>query len=58
MVSVEGQDYQARNWYDGNHVGNAKEDAAEIALLRLGNNAPTSPGKSGGNGGFGAVGSR
>lgn len=61
LVTVEGESYQARNWYDGSHVSNAKEDAAEIALKRLGVSSPSSSqqtGSSSRGGGYGAVGSR
>lgn len=58
-MTVEGQSVQARNWYDGSHVSNAKEDAAEMALRRLGVSAApaqqTQQGFSRG-GGYGAVG--
>ncbi|KAF2836052.1 hypothetical protein M501DRAFT_1019265 [Patellaria atrata CBS 101060] len=43
-VCVEGQGYiAARYWYDGEHVHQAKEDAAELALQRLSqaNQTPT-----------------
>ncbi|KAJ5222556.1 uncharacterized protein N7469_008796 [Penicillium citrinum] len=31
-VTVQGQNYAARYWYDGQYINNAKEDAAEVAL--------------------------
>lgn len=34
-VTVDGQSIQARYWYDGQYVHNAKEDAAEVALQQL-----------------------
>ncbi|EME44070.1 hypothetical protein DOTSEDRAFT_71766 [Dothistroma septosporum NZE10] len=36
MVTVHGQNIQARFWYDGQYVNNAREDAAERALQLLG----------------------
>ncbi|KAF2718626.1 hypothetical protein K431DRAFT_212180, partial [Polychaeton citri CBS 116435] len=35
-VTVQGQTCQARFWYDGAFVNNAKEDASERALQMLG----------------------
>ena len=35
-VNVGGRVIQARYWYDGQYVNNAKEDAAETALQMLG----------------------
>ncbi|KAF2155028.1 hypothetical protein K461DRAFT_276213 [Myriangium duriaei CBS 260.36] len=35
-VEVNGKAYQARYWYDGTYSNNAKEDAAEVALIRMG----------------------
>ncbi|PKS11523.1 hypothetical protein jhhlp_003288 [Lomentospora prolificans] len=32
-VTIKGQVFRARFWYDGNNLNNAKEDAAELALL-------------------------
>lgn len=43
---------QARYWYDGQYVNNAKEDAAEVALQQLMVNRPNGSGGSRG----GAVG--
>lgn len=37
MVEVGEQKYQARYWYDGKNLNNAKEDAAEVMLLHLNN---------------------
>ena len=34
-VEVQGMTFQARFWYDGQFVHNAKEDAAQSALDRL-----------------------
>jgi hypothetical protein len=34
-VTVQGQNIAARYWYDGQYINNAKEDAAEVALMRL-----------------------
>ena len=51
-MTINGQQIPARNWYSGEHVNNAKEDAAELALRRLGvSNVPggTSTTQSGGN---------
>ncbi|PVH98013.1 hypothetical protein DM02DRAFT_475026, partial [Periconia macrospinosa] len=31
-LSVAGETFAARYWYDGQYVQNAKEDAAELAL--------------------------
>lgn len=41
-VTVQGQNIAARYWYDGQYINNAKEDAAEVALMRL-NQQTTSP---------------
>ncbi|GAB7339830.1 hypothetical protein MBLNU457_6370t2 [Dothideomycetes sp. NU457] len=35
-VSINGQGYSARYWYAGDHANNAREDAAEVALQRMG----------------------
>jgi len=35
-VTINGQGYQARYWYAGDHANNAREDAAEVALQRMG----------------------
>ena len=43
VVQVAGQNIQARYWYDGQYVNNAKEDAAERALQNLGQ-IPAPPG--------------
>ncbi|RYO75164.1 hypothetical protein DL764_010558 [Monosporascus ibericus] len=37
IVTVNGRQIQARYWYDGQHLNNAREDAAEAALIWLGN---------------------
>ncbi|KAK5006343.1 hypothetical protein LTR39_005686 [Cryomyces antarcticus] len=43
-VMVQGQYIPARYWYDGQYVNNAKEDAAEVALQKLGQApAPSGP---------------
>jgi len=34
-VKVQGRTFGARYWYDGNYVNNAREDAAEVALMVL-----------------------
>ena len=38
VVTVYGRQIQAQFWYDGRNLNNAKEDAAEKALLWLSNN--------------------
>ncbi|KAE9370447.1 hypothetical protein N431DRAFT_343057 [Stipitochalara longipes BDJ] len=45
-VTVQGQNIAARFWYDGQHVNNAKEDAAEVALKHLVGSNPSSPRQS------------
>ncbi|EON66143.1 hypothetical protein W97_05386 [Coniosporium apollinis CBS 100218] len=35
-VTVAGHQVPARYWYDGSRVNQAKEDAAEVALQRMG----------------------
>ncbi|CZR57169.1 uncharacterized protein PAC_07058 [Phialocephala subalpina] len=45
-VTVQGQNIPARFWYDGQHVNNAKEDAAEVALKHLNGSTPSSPSQS------------
>ncbi|KAF7874926.1 hypothetical protein EAF04_002100 [Stromatinia cepivora] len=45
-VIVSGQNIAARFWYDGQNLNNAKEDAAEVALIRLTGSSPTSPTQS------------
>lgn len=43
-VEVNGAKHQARYWYDGTWINNAREDAAEVALQHLGViNTPRSP---------------
>ena len=44
------QTVQARYWYDGQYVHNAKEDAAEVALRILMGSPSTSPVHSSGSG--------
>lgn len=39
VVIVNGRRMEARYWYDGNHLNNAKEDAAEVAVRWLSNNS-------------------
>lgn len=41
-VMVKGQVFQARFWYDGKNLNNAKEDAAELALHYV-SSSPSSP---------------
>lgn len=36
VVTVQGANFPARFWYDGQYVNNAREDAAEKALQTLG----------------------
>ncbi|KAK0125391.1 hypothetical protein ONS96_009238 [Cadophora gregata f. sp. sojae] len=45
-VTVQGQSIPARFWYDGDHVNNAKEDAAEVALKHISTSNPGSPTQS------------
>ena len=45
-VTVQGQNISARFWYDGEHINNAKEDAAEVALKHLTGSNPSSPSQS------------
>ncbi|KAF2125051.1 hypothetical protein P153DRAFT_389905 [Dothidotthia symphoricarpi CBS 119687] len=35
VAVINGTQYSARFWYDGNYIDQAKEDAAEIALRKL-----------------------
>ncbi|KAK3994551.1 hypothetical protein QBC44DRAFT_41489 [Cladorrhinum sp. PSN332] len=43
-VTILGQVYNARYWYDGKNLNNAKEDAAEVALGWIrGTSSPSSP---------------
>ncbi|CAD6439795.1 04ce4f9a-bec6-4645-9fa8-2a542d517cb5 [Sclerotinia trifoliorum] len=42
-VFVSGQNIPARYWYDGQNVNTMKEDAAEVAFIRLTGSSPTSP---------------
>lgn len=48
-VTVQQQTVAAKYWYDGQYVNNAKEDAAEMALLMLGGSPapPTLASKAG-----------
>jgi len=34
-VTIQGANVAARYWYDGQFINNAKEDAAEVAMMRL-----------------------
>jgi len=34
-VTIQGTNVAARYWYDGQFINNAKEDAAEVAMMRL-----------------------
>jgi len=34
-VTVQGRNIAARYWYDGDYINNAKEDAAEVAVMQL-----------------------
>lgn len=36
-VTIQGHNIPARNWYDGQFLNNAKEDAAEVALIKMRN---------------------
>lgn len=60
VVTIEGQQIQARYWYDGKNVNNAKEDAAEVALQHMGvRTAPYGPSPAAPqNGWYGAIGQR
>jgi len=40
-VMVSGRTIPARYWYDGQYIHNAKEDAAEVALMQLSAQAHT-----------------
>jgi hypothetical protein len=42
-VTIHGQSIQARFWYDGKNLNNAKEDAAEMALNWITGSNPSSP---------------
>lgn len=61
IVTVAGQRVPARFWYDGSYVNNAKEDAAEVALQKLGVTIVPGQSQNQGNGSqggyYGAVGS-
>lgn len=35
MVAVSGTSYQARFWYDGTYLHQAKEDCSEVALRSI-----------------------
>ncbi|KAI0858754.1 hypothetical protein F4860DRAFT_505179 [Xylaria cubensis] len=39
VVVVYGKRFEARYWYDGNNLHNAREDAAEAAFTWLNNNS-------------------
>lgn len=34
-VTIQGTNIAARYWYDGQYINNAKEDAAEVAMMRV-----------------------
>ena len=54
-VTISGQHIiQARYWYDGQYVNNAKEDAAEVALQQL-TSATAAGGHLVGAGGMGGM---
>lgn len=40
-MTVYGNSFRARFWYDGKFLDNAKEDAAEVAMQWLNNESPT-----------------
>lgn len=40
---MHGSVHNARYWYDGKNLNNAKEDAAEVALTWLNGSNPSSP---------------
>ncbi|KAK1767630.1 hypothetical protein QBC33DRAFT_450700 [Phialemonium atrogriseum] len=42
-VTVHGSVLQARFWYDGKNLNNAREDAAEVAFNWLNGSQPSSP---------------
>lgn len=42
-VDVEGRNFAARYWYDGQYLNNAKEDAAEVAIRQLNPPQPSVP---------------
>lgn len=42
IANVAGFEVQARFWYDGQYVNNAREDAAQVALQKL-NVLPSPP---------------
>ncbi|KAK4158335.1 hypothetical protein C8A00DRAFT_28613 [Chaetomidium leptoderma] len=46
-VTVYGTAHSARFWYDGKNLNNAREDAAEVALLWLGQSTATTTGGGG-----------
>jgi hypothetical protein len=35
VTTVQGNQYQARFWYDGDYIAQAREDSAEMALRHL-----------------------
>jgi len=45
-VTVYGQSFAARYWYDGKNLNNAKEDAAEMALTWLNGGSGSGSGSS------------
>ncbi|OXV08018.1 hypothetical protein Egran_04218 [Elaphomyces granulatus] len=34
-VTIQGRNIAARYWYDGDYINNAKEDAAEVAIMQI-----------------------
>ncbi|KAH8666328.1 hypothetical protein BX600DRAFT_269703 [Xylariales sp. PMI_506] len=44
IVTVCNQRIEARYWYDGKNTNNAKEDAAEAALIWMSGSSPASSG--------------
>ena len=36
-VTIQGHNIPGRNWYDAQFINNAKEDAAEVALIKMRN---------------------
>ena len=46
-VTVQGRNIAARYWYDGQFINNAKEDAAEMALMQFAQPSISSPGSPG-----------
>jgi len=61
-VTINGNNVAARYWYDGQYINNAKEDAAEVAMMRLNHpraaNTTTQNFQAGGASGNGRWGAR